>query len=420
MLKHYTVIFFSCVATLCLSAMLTGCSSPEPKVVCTDSIGCVTIPPDAPLKIGVLQALSGDVAPLGVAQIRGLELALEQREGLLLGHPVALQVVDTGCTAEGGANAALKVIADPDTVAIFGTTCSGAAATASKAMSDAGLSMISGNNSAPFLTAIAGKAAPSWQKGYFRTAPNEENAGRIAAEYAYSQLGLRRAATINDNDIYTRGLTEGFKKAFLEFGGEVVLATSINKGDTQMVPVLTAVAHARADLLFFPLFQPEGNHILQQARSIPELAETVLISGGALIEQTFIDAVGKDADGMYFVGPASPSGQAVDKLAGLYEGKYNEKPTVSYYLSAYDAANLLFSAIEQAQATQKDGTLLIGRQKLRDVLYSGKPVKGVTGTLSCDEFGDCAQPSFRVLRLDDPALGVQGLEENAVFTGTSK
>jgi branched-chain amino acid transport system substrate-binding protein len=368
--------------------------------------------------MGVLQALSGDVAPLGLAQIRGLELALDKRNGMILDHPVALQTEDTGCTAEGGANAALKIIADPDTVAIFGTTCSGAAATAAKAMSDAGLTMISGNNSAPFLTSIAGKSAPSWQPGYFRTAANEENAGKAAAEYAYLQLGLRSAATINDNDIYTRGLTEGFKKAFIELGGKIVLNTSINKGDTQMLPVLTAVINSKADLLFFPLFQPEGNHILLQARSLPQLKQTLLISDGALIEQTFLDAVGEAGKGMCFVGPIHPNSPAVDLLAAVYTEKYKEEPTVSYYLTAYDAADLLFHAIEQASVQDEDGTLRIGRQKLRDTLYATQTFKGVSAILACDQFGDCARPSFHVLRLENPSMGVKGLEENVVFTGS--
>lgn len=233
------------------------------------------------------------IAPLGQAQIRGLELALDKRGNAILGHPIDLQIEDTGCTPEGGANSALKIIADPQTIAIFGSTCSGAAATASRAMSDAGLTMISGNNSAPFLTSIAGKAAPNWQAGFFRTAPNEENAGKAAADYVFLQLGLQRAATIHDNDIYTKGLAESFKKAFTDLGGVIVLDTAINKGELEMEPVLTAVINSDAQLLFFPLFQPEGNNILLQARKLPALNDTLLISGGALIEKSFLDEIGR-------------------------------------------------------------------------------------------------------------------------------
>jgi branched-chain amino acid transport system substrate-binding protein len=417
--KTYCSFFFSLFISSCLAIFLSSCNNFEPLFECIDPLGCLEVSPEQPVKIGILQALSGKVAPLGQAQIRGFNLALDKRKGDILGHPVVLQIEDTGCTAEGGANAALKIIADPQTAAIFGTTCSGAAATASKAMSDAGLTMISGNNSAPFLTAIAGKPAPNWQAGYFRTAANEQYAGNTAAEYAFKQLGLRKAATINDTDIYTKGLTESFKKAFVELGGEVVLDTAVNKGETEMFPVLKAVSNSGAELIFFPLFQPEGNDLLLQARRLPDLEKTLLISDGALIEKSFLEAVGDAAKGMCFVGPTRPEGPAVDLLTAEYITKYNEEPTVSYFLSAHDAADLLFHAIEQAATRDMDGTLHIGRQKIRDILYASKTFKGVTGTLSCDQFGDCAKASFHILRLDDPALGLKGLEANIVFPDPS-
>jgi branched-chain amino acid transport system substrate-binding protein len=419
MLKKNLIILFSLLVVSSLVFSLPGCPKKEPLFECTDPLGCLEIAPGEPIKIGILQALSGKLAPLGEAQLRGFGLALDKNKGTLLDHSIALQVEDTFCTAEGGASAALKIIADPQTVAIFGTTCSGAAATASQAMSGAGLTMISGNNSAPFLTSIAGKRAPDWQAGYFRTAGNEQYAGNTAAEYVFKQLGLRKAATINDNDIYTKGLTESFKKAFVELGGEVVLDTAVNKGETEMLPVLTAVANSGAELLFFPLFQPEGNHLLLQARQLPELEKTLLISDGALIEQSFLGAVGDAAKGMCFVGPVRPEGPAVDLLMAVYAAKYHEDPTVSYFLSAYDAAALLFHAIEQAATRDSNGTLHIGRQGIRDYLYSMKTFEGVSGTLNCDQFGDCVKPSFHILRLDKPGLGLKGLEDNVVFPDTS-
>lgn len=399
-----------------VGVMLAACQKSSSPFECTDRIGCLEIRPGEPIKFGVLQALSGKVASLGREQVRGIELSLREREGRVLGRPVSLQIEDTGCTGAGGANAALKIIADPETVAILGTTCSGAAATAAKAMSDAGLTMISGNNSAPFLTSVAGKRASHWQPGYFRTAANEETAGRAAAIYAFQEMGMRTAATINDGDIYTRGLTLGFEKAFELRGGTIVLSTSVNKGDEEMRPVLTAVRNAGAQLLFFPLFQPEGNHMVRQAREMTGFREIVMMSDGALIESSFIDDVGRAAVGMYFVGPSRPRGPAVDHLIRDYFAEYGEKPAASYFLSAYDAANLLMDAVEKTAVREPDGTLHIGRQALRDALYVAREVEGATGTLACNEFGDCARPVFDILRLDDPSAGLEGLQANVRFT----
>lgn len=402
---------------LCAGWMLAvgSCAREPAPFKCADVPGCVNIEPHEAIPIGVLQALSGKVAPLGVEQVRGTELAIDKRHGTLLGHPIVLQIEDTGCTPEGGANAALKLIADPQTVAIVGTTCSGAAATASEAMSRAGLTMISGNNSAPFLTAIGGKRAPNWQAGYFRTASNEENSGKTAAMFAFEKLGIRKAATINDGDIYTRGLTDGFANQFQHLGGEIVLSTAVAKGERVMGPVLTAVRRSGAQLVFFPLFQPEGNFMVLQARKTPGFEQIVLMSDGSLIESSFIEDVGDAGKGMYFVGPFHPSGPAVDDLVSAYRSKYNTAPSADYFLSAYDAANLLMNAIESVAVQSPDGSLHIGRQALRDALYAVRNVQGITGNLSCNEFGDCAEAAFNVLRLDHPEKGLGGLLANIQF-----
>jgi len=405
---------------LCLcafAAVMLSCSSEQEDKPCDDPRACVTIPPGAPLKLGVIQSLSGQIAPLGQEQMRGLELALERRHGMLLNHKVQLLVEDTGCQPEGGANAALKIVADPQVVAIFGTTCSGDAATASEIMSQAGLSMISGNNSAAFLTSTGGKRAPKWQPGYFRTAPNEESSGPAAAAFAYNKLGIRRAATINDGDLYTTGLTDGFARKFKELGGKIVLSARVNKNDTNMGPVLTAVANAKAQLVFFPLFQPEGNHLLLQARKTPSLKGVVLMSDGSLIEQSFIDAVKDAAIGMYFVGPTPPTKTPeLDSLLKEYAQRFKAAPSAFYYVSAYDAAEVLFCAIEKATTTDKSGALRMNRQALREALYATHDFKGMSGRMSCDEFGDCAPARFNILRLDDPAAGVDGLTANVQYT----
>jgi branched-chain amino acid transport system substrate-binding protein len=403
-------------AALWMLVQTTACEKAKPEFECRDSIGCVDIAGDEPVKIGVLQALSGKVATLGQEQIRGIQLAMEKHHQTILNHPVALHIVDTGCSGEGGANAALKIIADPQTVAILGTTCSAAAVTASQAMSDAGLSMISGNNSAPFLTAINGQEAPNWHPGFFRTSFNEEASGKTAALYVFNELGLRTAATINDGDIYTRGLADGFERAFKEVGGRIVLSATINKGEANMQPVLRAVLDAKAQMLFFPLFQPEGNHVLLEARKTAGFERVCLMGGGALIEGSFIQDVQAAARGMYFVGPALARNPSAAALAEAFRQKFKTPPASAYYLNAYDAADLLLTTLEKIMVQDPDGALHMGRQNLREALYATRDFKGVAGVMTCDRFGDCADPVFNVLQLEDPRAGIQGLQSNVLFT----
>lgn len=405
------------VLLLFAAILLAGCQQAAPSFECTDTTGCVEIAPGDPIKLGALQALSGDLGPQGLDQLQCTELALDDRDRELLGHPIQLQSEDSLCSGEGGTTAALKVAADPQIVGIVGPTCSGAAATAMKVVSEAGLVMVSGSSSAPSLTSVGGERGPDWQPGFFRTAPNDALEGQAAAIFAFQQLGVAKAATIDDGDPYTRGLADTFEGAFTELGGQVVLAAAVNKGDTDMRPVLDAVVASGAELLFFPVFSPEGDYIILQAREMEGLEDITLMGAEGLYVDATIELLGQAAVGMYFITPATPEGPAYDVFVSRYETKHNEPPTSGPYLAhTYDAANLLLSAIEAVAVQDKDGTLRIGRQALRDALDATAGYQGLTGRLTCDEYGDCGAIRLQVTRLDDPAAGLEGLAGNVIYT----
>jgi branched-chain amino acid transport system substrate-binding protein len=182
-----------------------------------------------------------------------------------------------------------------------------------------------------------------------------------------------------------------------------------------MQPVLDAVASSGAELLFLPVFQPEGDYLVLQARETDALANVTLMTAEGLYLETFLDAVGEAGVGLYMVLPARPEGPAHDAFVSRYEMTYGEEPITSYYAHNYDAATLLFDAVERVAIQDPDGTLHIGRQALRDALYTTSGFHGVTGTLSCDRYGDCGVARFQVVRLDDPAAGLEGLAGNVIY-----
>ena len=405
------------VATLLFVALLlAGCGSGVPPFECSDAIGCVDIGPGASIRIGALQALSGDMGPQGAELLQCTELAVDDWGGELLGHPIGLVTADSMCTGEAGTTAALKVTADPQLVALIGPSCSGAAAAAMKVVSDAGLVMIAGSCSAPSLTSVGGEPGAHWRPGFLRTAQNDALVGQTAATFAFQVLGIRRAATIHDGDAYTRGLTDTFEQAFRALGGEVVLATAVNKGDTDMRPVLAAVAASGADLAFLPVFRMEGDYLVLQAEEVEGMENVKLMSAEGLYFDTFVQAVGAAGVGMHFTAPVRPEGPEYDAFVARYEAKFGEPPArTPYHAHMYDAANLLLSTIESVAVQEEDGTLHIGRQALRDALYATANYQGLTGSLTCDSYGDCGVAKFKVLRLDDPAAGLAGLEANVVY-----
>jgi branched-chain amino acid transport system substrate-binding protein len=404
-------------AILIFSAiLLAGCQRGSLPFQCDDSLGCVSVAPGAPVKIGVLQVQSGDQAVFGLANLRSIELALEERDHSILSHPLEIRSEDSKCSQEGGSTAASKIVADPQVLGIIGPTCSGAAASAMKVATEAGLSMVSGSCTAPSLTSAGGERGSEWQPGFFRTAPNDAVSSQAAATFAVKRLGAVKAATIDDGDLYTRGQTDAFEQAFTELGGEVVISATVNKGDSDMVPVLTAVARSGADLVFLPVFRPEGDYIVLQARDMEELDSATLMSAEGLYVTGFGEAVGEAGIGLHMVIPAPPQGEALVAFSARYERRFGEVPNLPYYAQTYDAANLLLDAVERVALGETDGTLHFGRQALRDALYATEGYQGLTGSLTCDDHGDCGSARFQVIRLDDPSAGLEGMAANVVFT----
>ena len=402
-----------------LVILMAACQPAATPFQCADALGCVKILPGEPLKLGVLQTLSGGSAPAGIEQERSIRLALAQYGNMLLGHPIELKVEDERCSAEGGANAVLPILADPQVVGILGTNCSSAAVTAGKAMSQKGLVMISSANTSPLLTAVGAERGPDWTPGYFRTSWNDTAMGKAAAQFAAQQLGLRKAAVINAGDAYSKGLTDVFSQAFQALGGQVTLNLTIDEDETDQSSMLEAVQLSGAELIFFPLSHPEaGSRIVHQAKAMPGLKNLTFIAGEGMLSDVFIQDVGADGVGVYIQGPGAPSSAANTKLFQTYNQQYGQPPQSFYYSFAYDAANLLLTAIRKV-AVQQDGTLYIGRQALRQALYATRDFDGLTGKLTCDQFGDCGVATLNVVRLDASTVGAEALRSNVVFTYTA-
>lgn len=342
-------------------------------------------------------------------------MALEDREDSLSDHAVTFIEADSMCSEGGGSTAALRILADPAVVGVIGPTCSSAAVSASSIVSNTGSVLISGSSTAPSLTSLEGHPASDHFPGFFRTAQNDSFQGKAAAAFAFNKLKLFRAAIVHENDPYTKGLALAFAHTFRKMGGEIVLEIAVNKGDTDMSPVLDAIASAKAEFVFLPLFRPEGDLFITQANTLEALQDIVFMTSDGLYLKEFINNTGDAATGLYYVLPAPPSGSRYESFVNRYKEQFKESPTTSYHAHTYDATNLLLDSIRSVAIEQADGSLLIGKQALRDALYSTKNYAGLTGSISCDDFGDCGASRFRILRLNAPSRGLDAMSSHVIY-----
>ncbi len=386
------------------------------------SLGVVTVESGDAIQIRSLQSITGDTASFGLPIDRAAYIAVDDF-GPVHGFDVDLGAsLDDLCSNDGGQAAAQIIVADEDVVGVLGTSCSGAAVAAAPLITNAGMVLISGGNTSPALTSnLAGIAGPNHVRGYYRTAHNDLYQGAAMAEFVFNELGFSTAAAIHDGDPYTQGLAQAFSDAYEELGGSVTGFSAVNKEDTDMIPVLTEIAAGSPEALFFPIFQPAGDFVADQAPGVPGLEDTVLLAADGLLNANYLPL--PQTTDMYFSGPDQRFGENVNESTGktaadfteAYEAAYGEVPSSAFWAHGYDATTLLLEAIKAASWIEDDH-LMIDRQGVRDFLYDLRGYSGIIGTINCDDFGDCGAAKITVVQNLGGEENIQASLNNVVFS----
>jgi len=379
----------------------------------TDPLGVVTVAPGEPVHIGQWGVFTGANASLGQDSNEGIQIAIEDHGGKILGHDVRLTTEDALCSPEGGATAGAKLAADSTLVGLIGSTCSDETVGGIKAITDAGLTTISPSNTRPALTDAA--RGPEYA-GFMRTAHNDLVQGKAAAEFVYNELGLRKAATIHDGSSYAQALQQVFADEFTKLGGTITKQEAVSTGQTDMKPVLTAIAATSPEFIYYPYFVAEGGYTTAQIKEVPGLENVKTMGADGQFTADFVKAAGAAAAGHYLSSPDFTAfGAKYQDLVAKIQSKFGHAPLSIYHAHAYDGASMLMAAIEKVAVQGADGTLYIPKGALRDALFATKDFQGLTGTLTCTPTGDCGAPVMAVYQITDRETGGQWPPEAPIW-----
>lgn len=380
--------FFSILAFLVVTGLILSACGAASTYTCTDPLGCVAVGSGESLKIATLLTMSGPDQVYGIDAVRGVEIAISDA-GRVLGRDVELVKVDDLCTEQGGRDGAAQLAQDPQIIGVIGSTCSSASTPAAKILSDAGMVMISPSSTAPSLTDPA-----LHQPGFFRSIFNDKAQGIAVAQFAFSVLGMRRMLTVHDGTPYPKELQQAACDSFQQLGG-----TCVGRIDLSKQPNLTAdlqfASGLNPDIVYFPVYTEDGIAVVKTIFDVG-MNNVALISSDGLLSADFIKQTAPNSEGMYLSGPAEI--QESESFMQKYMSRYGEQPIAAYHLQGYDAANMLFYAMQQAAVVVGD-KLYIQRQKLRDALYGIRGMKGLSGDITCSPVGDCAQPNIEIFQI---------------------
>ena len=374
-----------------LSLVLSACV--KKPYACTDPEGCVTVENGSSIKIASLLTMTGADSVYGIDAVRGVEIAIGDQKQVF-GHSVQLVKADDLCTEDGGRQGAAVLALDPQIVGVIGTTCSSASVPAAEILTKANMVLISPSSTAPSLTDAA-----LHQAGFLRSIYNDKAQGKAVAEFAFNVLGTRHMITVHDGSAYPKQLQQEACTDFQRLGGECILQFDLSSS-TNIGPALRLAAARNPDVIYFPLYTEDGVAVMRAIQDAG-LSNPALISSDGLLSKDFLEKAGTATEGMYMSGPAEVK-ESTD-FSQEYKTLYGEDPIASYHLQAYDAAMMLFRAIEKVAVPSSSGSnsISIPRSALRQALYATHGMQGLSGPISCSPNGDCAAANIEIFQVID-------------------
>lgn len=360
----------------------------------------VVVAEEKVIKIGLATDLSNVLPAPGLDIAQAAQLAVDQfnAEGGLLGYQIELVIEDDQCTGEGATTVANLFASDPDLYAVVGHVCSGASIPASDVYADARIPMVSPSSTAGAFTARGLDVAN-------RVAFNDNIQGVVAARYIYDVLESRRIAVLHDNSSYGEGLASTVAETFESLGGDILSFEVIDPEEQDYRPVLTVIAEQNPDLIYLGGYQNQAALLVAQMVEVG-MDDVIFFSDDGVYTQDFLDLAGEFSEGVYVSFGAQIGDAALNADFDLaYEESFGVRPDElgPYHAQAYDAANMILSALEAVAALDENGELVIDREALIKAVRETEDMEGVSGMINCEDNGDCGTVVIDIFRAEQGA-----------------
>ncbi|MEO3935473.1 branched-chain amino acid ABC transporter substrate-binding protein [Dermatophilaceae bacterium Soc4.6] len=316
--------------------------------------------------------LSGDNQQLGINEVNGVELAIEQANASgNLGFTLKLLKADDGGDASKAPAAAAQVLQDATVMGVVGPSFSGTSKAVGQDYGNAQLAIVNPSASNGTLQTLGFK---TWH----RIVPNDFAEGPAMADWLAKKS--QKVFVLNDLSDYGAGVAGAVEKE-LKTKGIAVVTAGVDAKTTDYGATAQTIKQSGATALFYGGYDAQAALL---AKALTAVDYTGLRSAGNGVKSSvFTSGAGASGNGWYFSCGCQDATVAPDSKAftAAYQTKFNTPPS-TYSPEAFDAANLLIDAIKAAKAAGTVDRASVNAQVTK------ADFTGITGTIKFGANGD--------------------------------
>ncbi len=336
------------------------------------------------VKVAVGVPLTGPLANQGRGVANAIQLAVQEwnQKGGVLGSRIEVLEVDDQANPQVAVAAAEKVVADPDVLGVLYGITSSTCIPVSEIFERANLAMVSPGCGNPVFTERGLKVVT-------RLISRDDVQGPAGAVFVVEHLKAKKIAFIDDGTAGPR-MNSDLAEQRAKTLGATTLRYVVRPGDKDFRPLLGTIPKD-INALYISLWAPEAALIAKQRQDV---GLNVPMAGieAMMDEVDYIQASAGAAEGNYvtYWAPDIRNAPEAAHFLQTYQAKYG--PLASYDPFAYDAANVLLTAITK-----------VGRRDRAAIVTAVRATSGLKSVyglpIAFDEKGDLTSRTMYVYQV---------------------
>jgi branched-chain amino acid transport system substrate-binding protein len=308
--------------------------------------------PREPIRIGVLNAVTGPLAVNGTEINEGIKLYWEDEMGnQVVGRPVRLFLEDEEGKPDVGLTKTRKLVESDKVHVILGPVSSATAAAMRDYVHERKVPTIITQATANSLTNE--RASPT----IFRSAMSSYQQEAAGGWYVAAKLGHKRIAVVGLDYVAGQEQTDGFIKTFMESGGQTVEKVLMPLGAVDVAPYITRVQSKAGDLnaVVAILWGPSAPQWLKAYQDYGLKGKLPLLTLGETVNETYLRTVGDAALGIvnWMSYATTLDTQENKRFVQAFAKKFRKDPVYNNHLG-YLAAKACGEAIKAVNGNVED------------------------------------------------------------------